>query len=171
MTAIHPKSKRSQKVPIGLFCLAVLIVFTVKCSPLMQTYSLGVDPSFERCLPEIHLTLLKRAPSPAVHRGDLVFFKPDAHFTWVKRDYILKKVAGIEGDHLVIKNDKILINDQEIVHGFPLALYYKRVVFTRDEIIPKGEIFLYGTHAFSDDSRYWGFESIANLEGTAYVVF
>ncbi len=171
MTAILQKSKKSQKLPVVLFCLSALIVFTVKCSPLMHTYSLGVDPSFERCLPEIHLTLLKRISPTAVHRGDLVFFQPDTHFTWVKRDYILKKVAGIEGDHLLIKNDNILINGQEIAHGFPLAAYYKRAVFTRDEIIPKGEIFLYGTHPFSDDSRYWGFEPIANLEGTAYVVF
>ena len=137
----------------------------------MQIYSLGIDPSFERCLPNVHLTLLKKIAPIRVERGDLVFFKPDAHFTWVKTDYILKKVAGVEGDHLVIKDDKVFINEEEIARGSPLTNLYKGVEFKRDEIIPKGELFLYGTHPLSDDSRYWGFESITHLEGLAYEIF
>ena len=149
----------------------MLLTLWIRNTPWMQTYSLGIDPSFERCLPDVHLTLLKKIPPTRVQRGDLVFFKPGAHFIWVKTDYILKKVAGVEGDHLVIKDNKVFINEREIARGFPLAQLYKGVEFKRDEIIPKGAIFLYGTHPLSDDSRYWGFESVAHLDGQAYEIF
>ncbi len=164
-------SKNSRKLAIGLFCLAVVLVFLFKQSSFMQTYSLGIDPSNERCLPEVHLTVLKRIAPVSVRSGDLVFFKPDSHFTWVKTAYILKRVAGIEGDHLVIKGDRVSINGKLLVSGFPLAKFYRGVDFSRDEIIPKGELFLVGTHPLSDDSRYWGYEHLSNIEGTAHAIF
>ena len=137
----------------------------------MQTYSLGIDPSYERCLPDVHLTLLKRIAPTSVSHGELVFFKPDSHFTWVKTAFILKRVAGMEGDHLVIQDDRVSINGKLIVSGFPLAKFYSGIEFSRDELIPKGELFLVGTHPLSDDSRYWGYEHLANIEGTAHAIF
>lgn len=139
---------------------------------LFQKYTFAIDPNNEKCLENVHFSVLEKTPPKELAHGDYVFFKPDAKLDWVKEPYIMKKVGGIPGDHLLIKDGTILINGVEIAKGTPLRdIYYQHLSLDRNETIPPGKLFLYGTHPLSDDSRYWGYEEIAALEGKAYVLF
>lgn len=136
-------------------------------------YAFAYDPNDEKCLPDLHLAFLVKKDHTTPSHGDYVFWTPSGILSYVKQKYVLKQVAGIPGDHLTIKDGKVLINKAVVVTGFPLSNLYHHVPkdFERDEIIPAGQTFMIGTNPLSNDSRYWGYLSIDAIKGTGYEVF
>jgi conjugal transfer pilin signal peptidase TrbI len=153
---------------LGLIVLGALN-FYVLDSPV----SIGVDPNEEQCLPDVHVSVLfKNKPVQAV-LGDYVFWRPQGPLKDVKQAFIMKRVGGVAGDHLVIKDETIFVNGIKIAQG--LALIDRSKVqasaFERDDVIPEGKVFLVADHPMSFDSRYWGYLDVSALEGKAYVLF
>jgi conjugal transfer pilin signal peptidase TrbI len=132
----------------------------------------GFDPNEEKCLPDLHLTLMVFGQPQAVHDGELVFWKPKpgSALAYVKQEVVMKVVAGIPGDHLQVAGDRILINGRLVTTGLALAGLYHRAPadLQRDEIIPRGKLFVVGLHPHSDDSRYWGYLDQSALGGHAW---
>lgn len=147
-----------------LFACVLLACFLYWSKPPV---SFVFDPNEQKCIPDFHLGLFVRSKITTLDRGQLVAFKPFGALSYVKNEYIIKIAAGLPGDHLVIKNGKVLINDKIQASGFPLADYYHKTEtqFDVDEVIPQGYFFLMGTHPASDDSRYWGLASASKLSG------
>lgn len=108
-----------------------------------------------------------------VHRGDLLFWRPDGALAGFKEQYILKMVAGTPGDHLTIRAGRVFINGKQVVQGFPLAASYGRDqrAFERDEVVPPNAYFMVGVHPNSNDSRYWGYLDARKVSGYAYRLF
>ena len=124
-------------------------------------------------------TALERAilPMRDIHRGDVVVFKfPEDP----ERDFI-KRVIGLPGDTLEVRNRQVLIN------GTPLQEPYAHYLFPvgDDEAagfdgrgrygpvtVPAGHYFMMGDNRDnSQDSRFWGFLPAHYVKGRAVVIY
>ena len=154
----------------GICCLAVLLA--VRLAGGMPV-GLVYDPNRLHCLTDFHLgVFLKHRPSQFV-QGNLVMFPPVPALSYVREPYVLKRVAAVPGDHLVIKGQSVIVNGHEVVRGLELADVYNvsREQLQRDEQVPAGKLFVIGDAERSDDSRYWGYLDAAKVVGTARRVF
>lgn len=137
--------------------------------------SLSYDPHTVNCLPELHLALLVHDRPSAIARGDYLFWKASATraLSYVTDDFVLKRVAGVPGDRLSIRNDRVFINDEVVAEGLEDAVLYNRRPsdFERTEIIPPDRYFMIGTARLSNDSRYWGYLSGEAIAGKGYRIY
>jgi conjugal transfer pilin signal peptidase TrbI len=135
--------------------------------------SFGFDPNDEKCLPDLHLSLMVHRRPSHIEDGDLVFWKPAGALSFVKQEFVMKQVAGVPGDHLQIHGGEVLVNGRVVEHGLALAKLYHATPeqFERDETIPPGKLFVVGHHPHSDDSRYWGYLDVTAVVGRAYRIY
>jgi signal peptidase I len=105
-------------------------------------------------------------------RGDvIVFIYPENP----KKDFI-KRLVGLPGDTVEIKNGTIYINDKPLLeHVFSARYYYNRGDYAGEGqkiVIPKDCFFVLGDNsASSQDSRYWGFVPHKNILGRAMLIY
>lgn len=107
-------------------------------------------------------------------RGDIVVFKPPHKDV----DYI-KRVVGIAGDTIVIKNKKLFVNGKEVKKGyerFSDSRVFPSYLQPRDNYgpfkVPENSLFMMGDNRDnSDDSRYWGTVSLDNVKGKAMIIY
>lgn len=108
-------------------------------------------------------------------RGDIIVFvfpeDPDKDF--------IKRVVGIPGDTLEIREKKLFRNDQLVdVEDEPYAQYLdqSKSKVPRDnwgpEVVPPGNVFVLGDNRDrSYDSRFWGFVPFENIKGKAFIIY
>ena len=98
-------------------------------------------------------------------RGDIIVFRYPLD---PGREYI-KRVVGISGDKVAIKNGSVYIN------GTLLQEHYVKLQDHGNmgiKTIPDNHLFVMGDNRInSDDSRVFGFLPAANVRGKAFVVF
>lgn len=154
----------------GIVCILVLL--SVRMAGGMP-FGFAYDPNREHCLTNFHLgVFLKHHPSE-VHRADLVMFLPVPALSYVREPFVLKQVAAVAGDHLVIKDQLVSVNGHPVVRGLALAGIYGQTAaaLERDEIVPPGRLFVFGDADRSDDSRYWGYLESSKVVGTVARLF
>jgi len=108
-------------------------------------------------------------------RGNMVVFVYPADRS---KDF-LKRVIGVEGDRVEIRNKKVFINGEPIED--PHASFQDTSpgpggVHLRDNYgprsVPKGHIFVLGDNRDrSYDSRFWGFVPLRDVKGKAFVIY
>lgn len=97
-------------------------------------------------------------------RGDIVVFP---HDEGTDEKLYIKRVIGLPGDHLVIEDGKVYINDKLIKEEYIAENYTSGDI---DYKIPKGRIFVMGDNrGNSSDSRYFGTVKIDQVVGEAFV--
>jgi len=123
-------------------------------------------------IPFVNWTII---PFKKPQRQDIVVFKypkdPD-------KDYI-KRVIGIAGDIVEIKEKKVFINGKPIKdeHAYFTDNNVKSGrFFSRDnygpEKVPENHLFVLGDNRDNSyDSRYWGFVNIDAVKGNAFIVY
>lgn len=98
-----------------------------------------------------------------IQRGDILVFEAPAALD--KDDDLIKRVIGLPGEELSIKDGIVYIN------GTPLKEPYIREKPDRDFepfVIPEDQIFVMGDNRNNSyDSRYWGALPIKNVIGKA----
>ncbi len=108
----------------------------------------------------------------APQRGDVIAFI----FPMDRTKTFLKRVIGLPGESIEIKDGKIYINGKEITDGRIKDIYY----YNRGDYgmegqiieIPEGKYFVMGDNSSaSHDSRYWGLLSRNDIKGKAYKIF
>jgi len=104
-------------------------------------------------------------------RGDIiVFIYPEDN----SRDFI-KRVIGLPGETVEIRDGHIFIDGEKINNPFPIAMnsYYNHGSYGRGEVkVPEDEYFVLGDNSRnSKDSRYWGFVPSKNLKGKAFLIY
>jgi signal peptidase I len=117
-------------------------------------------------------------PVRDIRRGDIIVFKyPDEP----ERDFI-KRVIGLPGDTVELRNKKVIINGQELnepyVHflepasdaqeitSFDVRERYGPVHVTQEQYFVMGD-----NRDNSQDSRYWGFLPRSYIKGEALMIY
>lgn len=122
-----------------------------------------------------------------IKRGDIIVFK---YPNDPSKDYI-KRVVGLPGDSLEIKNGDVYINDKlyeekytkekaaddmimhaHIERGGDAKIAGVSVSAQSKITVPEGKLFVMGDNRNnSQDSRFWGFLSQSSLKGKALVIY
>lgn len=154
-----PTGSMEPTLLIGDFLLVNKLVYASTISPIEETI----------------------LPHRPIRRQDIIVFKYPQDLT---KDFV-KRVIGLPGETLEIKNKQVYINDQ------PLEEKYK--VHIDNQVIPKNDYYDYGDdirgnygpvtipagHVFamgdnrddSADSRIWGFLPMTNIKGRPWVIY
>ncbi|CAK7070656.1 signal peptidase I [Tissierella sp. P1] len=143
---------------------AVVIAILIKTFVFNTTYVLG-----NSMYPTLHekdrlfankISLYFGGPS----RGDVIVLKaPDAP----DKDYI-KRVIGIEGDVVEIKDGKVYVNGSMLEEEYLINDSYTHVYDESIWEVPKGHVFVLGDNreeGASKDSRYFGCISAKTIKG------
>jgi len=165
---------------LGDFFLDLLEVFVTSFAIFLFVYLLILQPhkikgnSME---PNLHdgeylLTdkLTYRFGLP--QRGDIIVFKPPVN----QEDEYIKRIIGLPGETISIKNGKFYINDKELDEKYlPSDIYTKGKSFLQNDkeiTVPENSYFVAGDNReYSSDSRYWGFITKSEITGKAWFIY
>jgi signal peptidase I len=133
-------------------------------------------------------------PYRAIHRGDIIVFR----YPLDPSTYFVKRVVGIPGDRIHLKNKAVFVNDTQLkepyaVHSLhdtdfyrdnfpqgrelvgsvcPLCSELPRFMSGGEVVVPAGRYFVMGDNRdHSSDSRYWGFVPRRNILGRPLVIY
>lgn len=136
-------------------------------------YGQRVPKYFDRFFPSLKLSRPLAIREP--RRGDIIVFVPPHQRD---KDFI-KRVVGIPGDRIEIRNQRLLVNGMEVdephvIHLDPLG--FRGMVSRRDNMleitVPPGKYFVMGDNRDrSADSRYWGYVSLRDIKGKAIFIY
>jgi signal peptidase I len=108
-------------------------------------------------------------------RGDVIIFS----FPLDKSLDFVKRVVGLPGERIAVKDKKVFINGKELVLGH--EKYTEPVIRSGDAAIrdnmpemtiPQGAVFVMGDNRDNSfDSRFWGPLSIQNIKGKALILY
>jgi signal peptidase I len=95
-------------------------------------------------------------------RGDIVVFHHDA-----TEDYI-KRVIGLPGDTVEVKNGRVFINNQMVNEPYIAA----PPRYSGSWKVPDGQIYVLGDNRNqSSDSHQWGYVPVGTVVGRALVIY
>jgi signal peptidase I len=152
-----------------------LIIFLVIQNFVAQPYMVQ-QQSMERTLePRQYVLVDKLTPRWSEYqRGDIIVFAPPADWSQPDGTPFIKRVIGIGGDNLEIRDDGFIY-----INGIRLEEPYVYQVDGRPQptrasqgrwVIPQGELFVMGDHrSNSADSRAFGSIEIDNVVGRAWL--
>ncbi|HHL40607.1 MAG TPA: signal peptidase I [Deltaproteobacteria bacterium] len=108
-----------------------------------------------------------------IERGDVIVFRPPHE---PDKDYI-KRVVGIPGDTVEIRDKKIYINGEP--WDDPYGVYKGATAWETHKVdnfgpirVPEGKVFVMGDNRDrSYDSRFWGFVDMKDIKGRAFMIY
>ena len=123
-------------------------------------------------IPYLNAVLL---PVKKPQRGDIVVFKYPLD---PKKDFI-KRVIGLPGDVVEIREKTIYINGQRLNHDVGVFSDPRTIagnIRPRDNLgpitVPKDALFAMGDNRDeSFDSRFWGFVPLRDVNGKAFIIY
>ncbi|MEN6375890.1 MAG: signal peptidase I [Smithella sp.] len=163
---------------IALFLRTFVIqAFKIPSRSMVPTLLVGDHLLVNKFIYGVKIPFLRNTLIPVTDpkRGDIiVFIYPRDR----SKDFI-KRVIGVSGDTIEIKNKKIFLNDKEYTdaHGvYSDNVIYPAALQPRDNFgpvtVPPGSLFVMGDNRDeSADSRYWGFVDLKDVEGKAMIIY
>ena len=175
MATVRSRKEKVEKPPIRSLTKSLILTFLTLLVMVMIVLSVhllrrgdSVHPisgtSMSPTLTEEEMVLVKKNPS--ILRYDIVAFSVDG-----EKGKFVKRVIGIPGDRIFIRNDRMILNigDQgefETTYTFQLSPAVSEE-FQELTKIPAGFYFTIGDHIdVSKDSRTFGLVNKKNIEGT-----
>jgi len=155
-----------------------LIIFLVIQTFVAQPYKVQQQSMEHTLEPDQYVLVDKLTPRfDTYKRGDIVVFTPPAD--WVQEDGtpFIKRVIGLGGDTVEVRDGKVFINgteiDEEYVYASEPGDPPQPTTVPGDEhrwVIPTDELFLLGDHrAASADSRTFGPVPAVQVIGRAWL--
>lgn len=163
---------------IALFIRTFIIcAYKIPSRSMVPTLLVGDHILVNKFIYGVKIPLLRRTIIPVSEpkRGEVVvFIYPNDR----SKDFI-KRVIGVAGDKIEIKNKKIFINDAEFKDSYGIfsdSLVLPQSLQPRDNfgpiIVPEKSIFVMGDNRDESlDSRFWGFVNLKDVEGKAFVIY
>ncbi|MBN1365878.1 MAG: signal peptidase I [Syntrophaceae bacterium] len=180
-----PKSKFKEyaesiiiAVLIALFIRTFIIcAYKIPSRSMVPTLLVGDHILVNKFIYGVKIPLLRRTiiPFSEPKRGEIVvFIFPNDR----SKDFI-KRIIGVAGDKIEIKNKKVFINDEEYKDSYGIfseSLILPKSMGTRDNfgpvIVPEKSIFVMGDNRDESlDSRFWGFVKLKDVEGKAFIIY
>ncbi|MBE9547232.1 MAG: signal peptidase I [Proteobacteria bacterium] len=181
------KNKSKIKEYVEAIIIAILIAlfvrtfvvqaFKIPSGSMKPTLQIGDHILVNKFIYGVKIPFLRKTliPLSKPKRGDMVVFIYPMDRT---KDFI-KRVIGIGGDVVEIKNKKVFINgspynDKYGVHTDSLIL--PSAIQPRDNFgpvkVPEGSIFVMGDNRDqSYDGRFWGFVKLKDVMGKAFIIY
>ena len=159
----HPWKEAAQTVTLSLF-LAFGIRTYVAEARYVPTGSM--EPTIEINDRFMMDKLSYRWQDP--HRGDIVVFTPPkALLEQNMKDNLVKRLIGLPGDRVEIKNGTVFINGTVLAESYTKeAAHYDMPTV----IVPDHQYLMLGDNRNNSyDSHYWGFVPRKNIIGRAWV--
>jgi signal peptidase I len=155
----------------------VIQAFKIPSRSMVPTLLVGDQILVNKFIYGVKIPYLRKTIIPVTNpeKGDIVvFIYPNDR----SKDFI-KRVIGITGDKIEIKNKRIFINDKEYSDSYGVYsdnLIYPGAIQPRDNFgpvtVPQASLFVMGDNRDeSSDSRYWGFVDIKDVEGKAFIIY
>ena len=183
------KTKRKQKskeyiesiiiaILIALFIRTFIIcAYKIPSRSMVPTLLVGDHILVNKFIYGVKIPLLRTTIIPVREpkRGEIVvFIYPHDR----SKDFI-KRVIGVAGDKIEIKNKKIFINDKEYTDSYGIYsdnMIYPSTMQPRDNFgpvtVPEKSIFVMGDNRDESlDSRFWGFVDLKDVEGKAFIIY
>ncbi|MGB5217079.1 MAG: signal peptidase I [Smithella sp.] len=180
-----PKSKVKEyaesiiiAILIALFIRTFIIcAYKIPSRSMVPTLLVGDHILVSKFIYGVKIPLLRRTIIPVSEpkRGEIVvFIYPNDR----SKDFI-KRVIGVAGDKIEIKNKKIFINDQPFQDAYGIfsdSLILPKSMQPRDNFgpvtVPEKSIFVMGDNRDESlDSRFWGFVNLKDVEGKAFIIY
>ncbi|MEN6467449.1 MAG: signal peptidase I [Smithella sp.] len=179
------KSKVQEYIEAIIIAILIAVVirtfiiqaYKIPSRSMVPTLLVGDHLLVNKFIYGVKIPVLRKILIPVTDpkRGDIiVFIYPHDR----SKDYI-KRVIGVGGDKIEIKNKNIYINDQP--HKDTFGIYsdnitYPAMMQPRDNfgpvVVPKRSLFVMGDNRDeSADSRFWGFVDLRDVEGKALVIY
>jgi signal peptidase I len=153
-------------VQIAVLALAIILPVRYFLIQPFVVKGASMEPNFydSEYLIIDELTFRFRNPE----RGEIVVFRPPQH----EDQYYIKRVIGLPGETVEIRNGIITIYNEEFPNGFALEeSYISEVTEGRDrKTLGEGEYYLLGDNRDASlDSRYFGPVNIDEFIGRVWV--
>jgi signal peptidase I len=102
-----------------------------------------------------------------LERGDIIVFTPPEQAGL--KDDLIKRLVGLPGDTVEIKDGKLFVNDQIVDEPYLAEL----MEYTFHKVtVPAGKIFVLGDNRNrSYDSHEWGFADLDSIKGKAFLTY
>jgi signal peptidase I len=153
-----------------------LVIFVVIQNFIAQPYRVEQGSMEHTLEPDQYVLVDKLTPRfDAYHRGDIVVFAPPPGFAREGGAPFIKRVIGVAGDKVEIKDGEVFVNGTKLrepylfaeVNGDPPE---PTTASQESWTVPAGELFVLGDHrAVSEDSRTFGPIRISSLVGRAWL--
>lgn len=153
------------------FVLSVVLLATLINMFIFQSYYVDGTSMTPNLQPNDRLIINKipRTTAKITHghftpkRGEIIVFNSNLIGTNGQREQLIKRVIGLPGDRVVVKDDHITIYDAQHPNGFDpdkqLGLHLDGTFGVTDEVVPANHIFVFGDNrgpGGSYDSRELG---------------
>ena len=165
-------------VLIALFIKTFFIqAYKIPSGSMEPTLLIGDHLLVNKFIYGVKIPILRKIIIPITNpkRDDIIVFiyPKDRSLDFIKR------VIGISGDKIEIKNKKIFINDQEYKDSYGVykdSLTYLGGMQQSDNFgpitVPPESLFVMGDNRDnSRDSRFWGFVDLKDVEGKAMIIY
>ena len=163
---------------IALFIRTFIVqAFKIPSGSMIPTLRIGDWLLVNKFIYGIKIPLTRKTliPVKEPQRGDIVVFIYPMNRT---KDFI-KRVIGVAGDVIEIRNKKIYINGSPFddTYGvFTDSLILPRSMQPRDNFgpvkVPEGHIFAMGDNRDNSyDGRFWGFVNLKDVVGRAFIIY
>jgi signal peptidase I len=155
----------------------VVQAYKIPSRSMLPTLLVGDHLLVNKFIYGVKVPVLRKIIIPVTNpqRGDIVvFIYPNDR----SKDYI-KRVIGVSGDKIEIKNKIIFINGKQYSDTY--GIYSDNVTYPgsmqpRDNYgpvtVPPESLFVMGDNRDeSADSRFWGFVDLKDVEGKAFIIY
>ncbi len=153
-----------------------LIIFLVIQNFVAQPYKVQQQSMEHTLEPDQYVLVDKLTPRLDVYkRGDIVVFTPPHDWATADETPFIKRVIGIGGDEVEIREGFVYVNDtlldEPYIYADQPGDAPQPTTAAQDRwVVPTGELFLMGDHrANSADSRSFGPVPVANIIGRAWL--